>query len=137
MCDRAVSGDAASMIAAFPEGFLSEDLLREYVGLLVRLVEAAGALIIFIGAAIAFFGFVRAAIRPGNDQEFTRVRLGFGRYLVLGLEFQLASDVLTTAVAPSFEEIGKLAAIAAIRTVLNYFLNKEIAEERAEVEQQA
>ena len=118
---------------AFPDGVLSEDVLREYVDLLVRLVEAAGALIIFVGAVIGAVGFVLAAIRPGRDQEFTQVRLSLGRYLVLGLEFQLASDVLSTAVAPTFEEIGKLAAIAAIRTVLNYFLRKELAAERAEV----
>ncbi len=122
------------MITAFPEDFLSEELLREYVDLLVRLVEGAGALIIFLGAALAFARFVRSSIRPRSDDDFTSVRLGFGRYLVLGLEFQLASDVLSTAVAPTFEEIGKLAAIAAIRTVLNYFLGKEIAAERAEVE---
>jgi len=122
------------VITAFPEGFLSEDVLREYVDLLVRLVEAAGALIIFIGAALAFVGFVRAAVGRRRDHEFTEVRLSFGRYLVLGLEFQLASDILTTAIAPTFEEIGKLAAIAAIRTLLNYFLGKEIARERAEVD---
>jgi uncharacterized membrane protein len=56
---------------------------------------------------------------------------------VLGLEFQLASDLLSTAVAPSFEEIGKLAAIAAIGTALNYALAKEIERERAEVENPA
>lgn len=121
---------------AFPDGVLGEDLLREYVDLLVRLVEAAGALIIFVGAAIAFVRFVLTSLRRGRDQEFTRVRLGFGRYLVLGLEFQLASDVLSTAVAPTFEEIGKLGAIAAIRTLLNYFLRKEIVAERAEVGEQ-
>ena len=69
---------------------------------------------------------------------FVPVRLTLGRFLALGLEFQLASDVLTTAVAPSFEEIGKLAAFATIRTALNYFLGREIAEERrqlAETEQ--
>ena len=52
---------------------------------------------------------------------------------MLGLEFQLAADVLKTAVAPSFTEIGQLAAIAGIRTVLKYFLEKEIAEEKAEL----
>lgn len=121
-------------VLAFPEGVLSEDLLREYVDLLVRVVEAAGALIIFVGAVIAFVRFVLAAVSGHRVHEFTRVRLGLGRYLVLGLEFQLASDVLKTAVAPSFEEIGKLAAIATIRTVLNHFLGKEIAKEREEVE---
>ncbi len=61
------------------------------------------------------------------------VRLTLGRFLALGLEFQLASDVLRTAVAPSFEELGQLAAVAAIRTALNYFLSKEIDEERRQV----
>lgn len=118
----------------FPNSVLSEDLLRTYVDLLVRLVEAAGAVVIFIGAAIAAVGFVRAALRRHDNKEFARVRLGLGRYLTLGLEFQLASDVLSTAIAPTFAEIGKLAAIAAIRTLLNYFLAKEIERERAEVE---
>lgn len=121
-------------IAAFPEELLSEELLRAYVDLLVRVVEAAGAVIIFVGAVLAMARFARAAFRSRREHEFTRVRLGLGRYLVLGLEFQLASDVLKTAIAPSFEEIGKLAAIATIRTVLNYFLGKEIAEERRELE---
>lgn len=117
----------------FPDGVLSEDLLRQYVDLLVRLVEAAGALVIFVGAVLATGRFVVTAIRRRQDHEFTGVRLSLGRYLALGLELQLASDVLSTAIAPTFEEIGKLAAIAAIRTLLNYFLRKEIEAERSEL----
>lgn len=116
------------------QDLLSEDVLREWVDLLVRLVEACGAVIIFVGAAIAFARFAEAALNRHRVHEFTRVRLGLGRYLVLGLEFQLASDVLKTAVAPSFQEIGELAAIATLRTVLNFFLEKEIGRERSEVE---
>ncbi len=118
----------------FPASVLSESVLRDYVDLLVRLVEGAGAVVIFLGAALAAVGFVRAAFRRHSHEEFVRVRLSLGRYLTLGLEFQLASDVLSTAIAPTFAEIGKLAAIAAIRTLLNYFLAKEIERERAEVE---
>jgi uncharacterized membrane protein len=54
----------------------------------------------------------------------------FSRYLSLALEFQLASDILSTAVAPSWDEIGKLGATAVIRTTLNYFLSREIQEYR-------
>lgn len=64
---------------------------------------------------------------------FNQVQLDVGRFLALGLAFQLASDLLRTAVAPSFEEIGKLAAVAAIRTALNFFLRREIREERDEI----
>ena len=120
-----------------PSAFLSEDLLREWVDLLVRLVEAAGALIIFVGAVVSAVAFVQAALVSRSTRDFVRVRLRLGRYLALGLEFQLASDVLSTAVAPTFEEIGKLAAIATIRTALNYFLSKEIEKERAEVDREA
>jgi uncharacterized membrane protein len=114
---------------------LSEDALRTAVGLLVRLVEAAGAIVIFAGAAIAFVRFVATAIRTRKAGQFAAVRLDLGRYLALGLEFQLGSDLLRTAVAPTFQQIGQLAAIAAIRTALNFFLAREIKEERQEVEQ--
>ncbi|MGI8716394.1 MAG: DUF1622 domain-containing protein [Lapillicoccus sp.] len=108
---------------------MSEDSLRTAVNALVRLVEAAGALVIFVGAVVAIWKFARAL--PGRDPEaFVPVRLSLGRYLALGLEFQLASDVLRTAIAPTFDELGKLAAVAAIRTALNFFLAREINEER-------
>nr|KEP24299.1 membrane protein [Georgenia sp. SUBG003] len=112
---------------------VSEELLRQGVDWLVRLVEAAGAVVIGIGAMTAFVLFLVAIVRR-DTSGFVRVRLLLGRFLALGLEFQLASDVLTTAVAPTFQEIGKLAAIAAIRTALNYFLAREIKEEREELE---
>ena len=115
---------------------LSEEWLRGVVFLLVRLVEAAGALVIFAGAALGFVRFVAVLVRRGAN-EFTSVRLDTGRFLALGLEFQLASDLLRTAVAPSFEEIGKLAAVAAIRTALNFFLAREIRDEREELKPSA
>ena len=110
-----------------------EELLRETVAVLVMIVEACGAAVIIIGALWAFARFLWVGVRRRDTGAFVPVRLTLGRFLALGLEFQLASDILTTAVAPSFEEIGKLAAIATIRTALNYFLGKEIAEERRQL----
>jgi uncharacterized membrane protein len=112
------------------EAFLSEQSLRGAVGLLVRLVEAAGALVIFAGAVVGFVRFCISAVWHRDPARFSSVRLRLGRFLALGLEFQLASDLLRTAVAPSFDQIGKLAAIAAIRTGLNFFLARELKEER-------
>ncbi len=67
---------------------------------------------------------------PGGGRVATEsIRIGLGRSLSLALEFLLAADILSTAVAPSWEAIGKLAAIAAIRTALNYFLERELARE--------
>lgn len=103
--------------------------LRAAVDVLVRLVEASGALVIVLGALVALVQFARA-LPQRNPDAFVPVRLSLGRFLALGLEFQLASDVLRTAVAPSFQELGKLAAVAAIRTGLNFFLAREIDQER-------
>ncbi|MBZ3904362.1 MULTISPECIES: DUF1622 domain-containing protein [Streptomyces] len=125
---------------------LPEPLLKETVDTMVRLVEFAGALVILVGALWAFARLLTAGARWGRRTkaspagaweprwEFNRVRLSLGRFLALGLEFQLAGDILRTAVAPTFTEIGQLAAVAAIRTVLNHFLGKEIEHERREVE---
>ena len=60
----------------------------------------------------------------------TRFRMMFGGWLVVALEFQLAADVAGTIVAPSSAHLIELGAIAAIRTFLNYFLGKELKEER-------
>ena len=116
------------------DSLMSESLLRQAVGLLVRIVEVAGAIVIFAGAAVGFVRFVISAVRMRNAQSFVPIRLDLGRFLALGLEFQLGSDLLRTAVAPTFNEIGQLAAIAAIRTALNFFLGREIKEERSELE---
>lgn len=113
---------------------VSEQTLRDVVNALVRLVEAAGAAVIFIGAVIGVVKFLRALPKRDPD-EFVPVRLSLGRYLALGLEFQLASDVLRTAVAPTFSELAKLGAVAAIRTALNFFLAREIREERRLIEE--
>jgi uncharacterized membrane protein len=121
-----VTGDPTSTI-------LGEHTLRSAVFLLVRLVEAAGAIVIFSGSVIGFARFAWTSVVRRDLGAFNRVRLDVGRFLALGLEFQLASDLLRTAVAPSFEEIGKLAAVAAIRTALNFFLRREIREERSEL----
>jgi uncharacterized membrane protein len=110
-----------------------EEVLVAVVGVLVTVVEACGAAVISIGAVWAFARFVWVGLRRGGTAAFVPVRLTLGRFLALGLEFQLASDVLRTAVAPSFRELGQLAAVAAIRTALNYFLSREIAEERRQV----
>ncbi len=112
---------------------VSTTQLQDVVGILVRLTEAAGAIVIFTGAALSFVRFVVVGARTRRSADLVGVRLTLGRFLTLGLEFQLAGDVLRTAVAPSFRELGQLAAVAAIRTALNYFLSRENAEERRQV----
>lgn len=93
-------------------------------------VEALGAVVIAAGIVLVVLALVRHLLfeRGGS---FTPIRLRFARYLTLALELQLAADILSTSVAPTWDRIGKLAAIAVIRTALNYFLNKELQAEAA------
>jgi len=108
-----------------------EELLVTAVGYLKLAVEAAGAAIVGFGALGTVVVYLLSVFGI-RKRSYTEIRLFLGRYLALGLEFQLGSDILSTAVAPTIAEVEILAAIVVIRTVLNYFLSKEI--EREEVE---
>ena len=110
-------------------GRTPEEWLEFVTLVLTRLAEGIGALVIAIGVARAFIGWVAQHL-PGSRAVSTEsIRLGLGRSLGLALEFLLAADILNTAIAPSWDRIGKLAAIAAIRTLLNYFLGQELRQE--------
>lgn len=106
-----------------------EENVRDIVDAVIPVVELIGAAIVFTGVLITAVVYVLSETRL-RPVPYEHVRLTLGRFLALGLEFQLASDILRTAVSPTLDDIAKLGAIAAIRTLLNYFLAKEI--ERAE-----
>lgn len=91
-------------------------------------VEAAAGLVIAVAALQATWRAI-GALLASQPQRSEGVRLGLARWLALALEFELAADILRTAVAPTWDEIGQLAAIIVLRTVLNYFLQREIEKE--------
>lgn len=85
-------------------------------------------LVVTFGAVQAI-SLVAVAIWQG-DADSPRGReiwLRFATWILLALEFALAADLVRTAVAPTWDDISKLAVIATIRTMLNYFLAKDIA----------
>lgn len=108
----------------------AEELIANLVLWLKLAVETIGALVIGFGTIMAALRFARGAFPPAV-RDFTEARLSLARYLAIALEFQLGADILSTAVAPSWDAIGKLAAIAVIRTALNYFLSREMQEEQS------
>ncbi|GIJ76824.1 Uncharacterized membrane protein [Micromonospora phaseoli] len=112
-----------------------EGSLRHGHHLVVTAVELVGVVVIVVGVVWAALRFVIDGLRHRDAAVFTRIRLSLGRFLVLGLEFQLAADILRTALTPTFAQIGQLAGIATIRTVLNYVLAREIAQEQRQVGQ--
>lgn len=96
--------------------------------------EAAAALVIALAtieavarALILFVPGLSLHVGPREPQDAKEeVRLKLGRWLAVALEFTVAADILRTAVAPTWDDIGKLAAVVVLRTVLNYFLQREI-----------
>ena len=107
----------------------AERAVTAAVGWLRLGVEVVGAGVVALGFAIGVVSFVRAALARRHAEAYPGVRLLLARYLAVALEFQLAADILSTAIAPSWDAIQRLAAIAVIRTGLNYFLGKEMESE--------
>ncbi|KON81673.1 DUF1622 domain-containing protein [Azoarcus sp. PA01] len=107
----------------------TEEWVRFGVEWLRLFVETLSATIVAVGLVVALRALA-VHWREQRGQDFNSIRLRFARYLALALEFQLAADILSTAIAPSWEQLGKLAAVAVIRTGLNYFLMREIRTER-------
>jgi uncharacterized membrane protein len=104
-----------------------ESLLVVWLTHLAAAVDVITGLIIAVAVGEATIRVLRlpfTALRSAPaGHEAVRMRLG--KWLALALEFALASDLIRSTVAPSWDEIGKLAAIMALRTALNYFLERE------------
>jgi uncharacterized membrane protein len=123
---------ARTIILAPHEGPVESTIINA-VQWLRLFVETTGALIIGLGVVTAGYQFLRTLIPP-QLESFNGVRLTLARFLALALEFQLGADILSTAIAPTWDQIGKLGAIAVIRTALNYFLMREMRDEKGEGE---
>lgn len=106
-----------------------QDVFKEGTVYLAMGVEAAAAFVIGLAALQAVIralsSFLGRINRRGSEVR-DHIRFDLGRWLALGLEFELAADILRTAVAPTWNELGQLAAIAVLRTLLNIFLQREI-----------
>jgi uncharacterized membrane protein len=116
-------------------GSIEEHIIR-VVEALKLFIETISALIIALGVFIALYYLIRSFTTP-QVESYNKIRLVLARYLALALEFQLGADILSTAIAPSWDQIGKLGAIAVIRTALNYFLSLEMKGEQKEVKKEA
>ena len=108
-----------------------EELFREISSGIALALEAVSVLMISIGALLALSQIVIPLLRNAATQGIRRAAwLSLARWLLLGLEFMLAADIVRTAIAPNWNDIGMLASIAVIRTFLNYFLERDLSEVR-------
>lgn len=119
--------EGAHRIIATPKDGVVETSIINAVQWLRLAVELMGALVIGLGISAAAYQFIRT-LKGRRADDYNAIRLTLARYLALALEFQLGADILSTAIAPSWDQIGKLGAIAVIRTGLNYFLMREMKE---------
>jgi uncharacterized membrane protein len=104
----------------------AEELIAGAAGGLALAVEAAAVLIVFFGSAEALISLIEL-MRPSTTHGRRKaVWRRFGTWLLLGLEFELAADIIRSVIAPTWQDIGELGAIAVIRTFLNYFLEKDL-----------
>jgi uncharacterized membrane protein len=105
-----------------------EEIAKQITINVSHAVEILAAFIIGIAVIKALFSYLFSIYPSKKTVSKEAIRVQFGSSVAVALELLLGADVLATAVAPSWDDIGKLAAIAVLRTALNYFLSKELKE---------
>ena len=99
--------------------------LATQVALVIQLIAIV---FIAVGTLEAVATVFKALFVQADIDRYRQIWIRYARVLIGGLTFMLAADVVDTAVAPDWDDLGKLAAIAAIRTALNYFLERDMRE---------
>ena len=112
-----------------------EEWLRLVTRDIVVIVDAMALIVVAIGTAEAFFtGLWVAFPAPAAHSRFREILVRYGRWLVAGLTFQLAADIIETSISTSWQTIGRVGTIAVIRTFLDYFLERDVEQQRREGE---
>jgi len=114
--------------------------MEEFVALIARtagtVIEGMAVLIVAFGSVDAFVRLMRVIVTPtATHGERKAIWRRYGMWLVLGLEFELAADIIGSVLSPSWQELAQLGAIAVIRTFLNYFLEKDLESADAAAEE--
>lgn len=115
-------------------------MIEETVNHIVRfagiVIGIVGVMIILVGVIREFFAYLKAEFdHIDNNWQLDTIRYSLWKYLLLWLEFLIAADILETVFDPTLEHIAILGWIVIIRTVLNFFLNKEIKHIKEELQQ--
>lgn len=104
-----------------------QETVKAVAQMIATVAEAIAVLFITAGIAGALYIYVRKTLFVRSDHlAASESRNHLGNALSLGLEFLIGADILKTAISPSWQDIGQLAAIVGIRTVLNFFLTREL-----------
>jgi uncharacterized membrane protein len=107
-----------------------QELLVRVSEAVIPIIDGIALVAILLGTLEAVVNVIRLGFGTSAGHELRAVWLRYGRWLVAGLTFQLAADIIETSIAPTWEDLGRLAAIAFIRTFLNFFLERDLTELR-------
>ena len=106
------------------------EFLAPYLDIVTTVLYLCSITVLLWGMVLCLRDFLashlRREIRSGRMRELTEIKNNLGRYVLLALEVLIVADIIDSIVKPTFEDILRLAANVAIRTVISYFLNKEI-----------
>jgi uncharacterized membrane protein len=94
----------------------------------IVIIDGLALIIIAYGTVEAFVRILGAAFSSGGGQRRREIWLRYARWLVGGLTFRLAADIIETSITTELEAVARIAAVAVIRTFLNYFLDRDLAE---------
>ncbi len=127
-CLTFIVTESLSTENGFDFGHTAEELLVKTAFNLKIGIECLALIVLAVGVIRAIMRLLATRKVISRPRSLCSVRLDLGKALILSLEFLLAADIAATAISPSWDVIGKLAAISGIRTFLNYFLQKEVQE---------
>jgi uncharacterized membrane protein len=105
------------------------EIIHNILQVVVLTISGIGAAVVVWGvmeAMVAFLGLKFSAVKENAVSQSEAIRQRLGAHLLLGLEIFIAADIISSAVSPSWEKVGMLAAIVGVRTVLSYFLRMEL-----------
>jgi uncharacterized membrane protein len=110
---------------------MMEEWLHLAVHVATMLIDTMALIIVVIGTVEAFCtGLWTVLDRSASNHDRRYVWLRYGRWLIAGLTFQLAADIIATSASPNWQDIGQLSAIAVVRTFLNFFLERDLEDIR-------
>jgi uncharacterized membrane protein len=110
--------------------------MREWLAVVsdpaIAAINVLALLVILVGTIEVSVTVARASFKPLGEQVARQAFLRYARWLVAGLTFQLAADIIETSISTSWQTIGRVGAVAVIRTFLNYFLERDVRQQQRE-----
>ena len=102
-----------------------DEILSNVIGFVVPIVEACGAVVIVLGVGRALMFYLVHSLKRECSEAMRKLRIRLGQSLVMGLEFQVAADILKTSVSPTWNDVLFLTALIGLRTLLSFVLEYE------------